>query len=278
VIGLKKALLGALLATAVAPAFAQWPPYPTPGLPRTADGKVDLDAPPPRTPSGKVDFSGLWDRTPTPRGPIDGQLGWAPKVPPPPDSPPLAHFFDVGAQFEVPYTEWAREVTRQRMANNAADHPDAYCLPIGNLEFHLHPQPRKIVQTEDLLLILYEVNSGIRQIFLDGRPLPDNDPQPWWFGYSVGHWEGDELVVETIGFRDDVWLDYNGSPLTSSGKMIERFRRPSVGRLEIDVTIEDPKAYTEPFTVRVLQQLMPDEELIEFVCLENEASTRHFDQ
>ena len=117
---------------------------------------------------------------------------------------------------------------------------------------------------------MYEASSGVRQIFTDGRPLPDDDPQPWWYGYSTGKWEGDTLVVQTTGFRDDGWLDIWGSPLTSSGKVTERFRRVNFGRMEIDVTIEDPKAYTKPWTVRVNQQIMVDTELIEFICLENQ--------
>jgi hypothetical protein len=135
-----------------------------------------------------------------------------------------------------------------------------------------------MIQTRDLILIVNEVNSGLRQIFLDNRPLPPADAVPWWFGYSVGHWEGDTLVVESRGYRDDVWLDYNGSPLTSSGRIVERFRRTNFGTLQIDVTIEDPKAYTEPFTVRVNQQVMLDTDLIEFVCIENEVSSQHFYQ
>jgi hypothetical protein len=148
---------------------------------------------------------------------------------------------------------------------------------MGNMQFHTHPQPRKMIQTEDLLLILYEGNAGIRQIFLDGRPLPEN-PQPWWFGYSTGHWEDDTLVVETAGFRDDGWLDINGTPLTDEGRMIERFQRPSYGSLEIGITIDDPKAYTEPWTVLVRQYVDPAMEMIEFICNENEKSTQHFDK
>jgi hypothetical protein len=136
--------------------------------------------------------------------------------------------------------------------------------------------PRKIVQTQELIVIMYEGNYGLRQIFLDGRPLPNNDPQPWWYGYSIGHWEGDTLVVETTGFRDGGWLDVDGSPLTDAAKWTERIRRPTFGRLEIDITIDDPKAYTKPFTVRVNQQVMLDNELIEFICNENEQSTKHF--
>jgi hypothetical protein len=127
-----------------------------------------------------------------------------------------------------------------------------------------------MVQTKDLIVIVYEANANVRQIFLDGRAAPPNDPQPWWYGYSRGWWEGDTLVVETTNFRDEGWLDVDGAPLTSEGKIVERFRRPNFGRLEIDVTIDDPKAYTRPWTVRVNQRLLVDTELIEFVCLENE--------
>jgi hypothetical protein len=148
---------------------------------------------------------------------------------------------------------------------------------MGHMQLHLHPQPRKIVQTPAVTIIMYEGNSGLRQIFTDGRGRPDNDPQPWWYGYSHGHWEGDELVVETTHFRDEGWLDVNGSPLTDQGRIIERFRRPSFGRLEIDITIDDPKAYTAPFTTRINQRIMVDTELIEFICNENEQSSQYYD-
>jgi hypothetical protein len=164
------------------------------------------------------------------------------------------------------------------MADNGKDNPDAHCLPMGLMQLHNHPQPRKIIQTPGVIVILYEGNAGIRQIFTDGRPLPDNDPQPWWYGYSTGKWDGDTLVVETSGFRDGGWLDINGSPLTDAARWTERFRRVSYGNLRIDVTVDDPKAYTRPWTVTVDQRIMLDAELIEFVCLENERSTQHFDK
>jgi hypothetical protein len=276
----KVAGLGALLVLLWGPAEAQWPPYPTKNVPRNADGTPNLEAPPPRTADGKIDFSGLWELGP-------GQIGAGSQNPledPPPQpegTPPLATFFNIGANMEgglAPYTEWGRAVRDERLANDMRDNPDAHCLPMGHMQFHLHPQPRKIIQTPNLMVILYEGNAGVRQIFLDGRPLPDNDPQPWWYGYSVGHWEGDELVITSKHFRDDGWLDVNGSPLTEQGTIIERFRRPTYGRMEIDVTIDDPKAYTRPFTVRVNHNVMLDSELIEFVCHENEKSTRYFDQ
>jgi hypothetical protein len=190
----------------------------------------------------------------------------------------VASFQNIGAGFPgclPPLTPWALEVLNQRKSENSKDNPDAHCLPLGLMQLHGHPQPRKIIQTPGVIVILYEAQGGVRQIFTDGRPLPNNDPQPWWYGYSVGHWDGDTLVVETTGFRDDVWLDVDGSPLTNSGKMTERFRRLNYGTMQIDVTIEDPKAYTKPFTVRVNHRLMPDTDLIEFICGENEKSDAH---
>ena len=124
------------------------------------------------------------------------------------------------------------------------------------------------------MIILTERNMQYRQIFLDGRALP-KDPNPTWNGYSTGHWEGDTLVVETSGFRDDLWLDASGNPLTEQGKMIERIRRTNYGNLEVEITINDPKAYTAPWTVKISQPLILDSELIDYYCLENERDSKH---
>jgi len=258
---------GALaIAAAISPSLgAQWPTYPTAGVPRTADGKFDAAAAAPRTPDGKPDLSGIWNYA--------GVLGFRGGPPPPPPGTPVqATFWNIEAGFKegLPFQPWAAELRKQRMSTNSKDNPDAACLPLGLMQLHTHSQPRKMVQTKDLIVVIYEANGGLRQIFMDGRPAPNNDPQPWWFGYSRGRWEGDTLVVETTGFRDDVWLDVNGAPLTSAGKLTERFRRPNFGTLEIDITIDDPKAYTKPWTVRVNQRLLVDTDLIEFVCLENQ--------
>ncbi len=142
---------------------------------------------------------------------------------------------------------------------------------MGLTQLHMHIQPRKVVQTSREIVVLYEANGNTRQILTDGRSLPNNSPTPWWYGYSVGRWEEDTLVVETAGFRDDVWLDVDGSPMTSAGKVTERWRRPYFGLMHVDITIDDPKAYTKPFTVRVNHRLMPDTELMEFVCEERDA-------
>jgi hypothetical protein len=247
---------------------AQWPSFPASDVPKTADGKPDLAAPAPKMPDGKPDLSGIWENAP---------IGFGPQEPTPPGQPPLATFFDVGAGFKegLPLRPWAAELLKKRREDHSKDNPDAHCLPMGLLQFHEHPQPRKIVQTPKLIVIIYEANYGLRQIFLDGRSLPTNDPQPWWYGYSVGRWEGDTLVVETTGLNDGGWLDIIGNPLTDQAKITERFRRLNFGTLQIDVTIDDPKAYTRPFTVRFNQRLTLNEELIEFICNENEQSSAH---
>jgi hypothetical protein len=175
----------------------------------------------------------------------------------------------------LPFQPWAAELRKQRLAENSKDHPDAHCLPLHPMQLHFHPQPRKIVQTPGMVLIVYEANNGLRQIFTDGRALPKDDPQPWWFGYSTGKWDGDTLVVETIGFRDMGWLDEEGTPVTTGAKMTERFRRVNYGTLEIEVAMDDPKTFTEPWTIKLNQRLMPDTELIEFVCLENNTVLPH---
>ena len=185
-------------------------------------------------------------------------------------------FWNLGASFKdgLPFQPWAAELHKQRVADNSKDNPDAHCLPMGMMQFHYHGQPRKMIQTPQVIVILYEANAGIRQIFTDGRPLP-KDADPWWYGYSTGHWEGDTLVVQSAGFRDLGWLDVEGSPLTDTAHITERYRRPDFGHLEIEVTIDDPKAYTKPWTVFVHQRLMADTELIEFVCQEDERDAPH---
>ena len=265
------------------PLAAQWPAFQTRGVPRTSAGQPDLTAPTPRTADGKPDLSGIWDNgrnTNVQRGGRGADFNAAPAgnrgaAPAPPAAgPPNATFFNVGAGFAngLPFQPWADELVRKRAADNSKDNPDAHCLPMGFMQFHTHSQPRKIIQTRDLILIVYEANSGLRQIFTDGRPLPGKDAEPWWYGYSVGKWEGDTLVVESTGFIDNIWLDVRGSPMTSSGKVTERFRRPNYGNLEVEITIDDPKAYTRPWTVKLNQRIFPDTELIEFICEDRDAT------
>jgi len=249
--------------------FAQWAAYPDRNVPRTADGKVNLQAPAPRTADGKPDFTGVWQNAWF----VDSRVQPLPISPE--GEPPAATFADVFANFkgELPLQPWAAQLKAARREQNSKENPDAHCLPMGLIQFHMHPQPRKVIQTADVVAILYEGNSGIRQILTDGRSLPSKDAQPWWYGYSIGRWEGDTLVVETTGFRDGGWLDIYGSPLTDAAKMTERWRRLNFGTMQIDITIDDPKAYTKPFSIRVHHRLMTDArfdaELIEFICQEN---------
>jgi hypothetical protein len=176
----------------------------------------------------------------------------------------------------LPYQPWAKALVDERTANGAKDDPHAHCLPPNFPRAFSFPQYIKILWTRDQLVILHEFNATYRQIFLDGRALPV-DPIPAWSGYSSGRWEGDTLVVESNGFRDDLWLDLSGSPLTDAARVTERFKRVNFGALEIDVTVDDPKAYTRPWTVTLKQGIVLDTELIEETCLENEEDTRLFD-
>jgi hypothetical protein len=256
----------AINAIAAIALLAQWPDYPTPGVPKTAV---------PRTADGKPDLSGVWQYTRPP-----GTPAAAPPAPGSTDIIPLSvrlsQFWNLGASFPdgLPFQPWAAELHRQRVASNSKDNPDAHCLPLGLMQLHTHGQPRKMVQTPGVIVIIYEANAGIRQIFTDGRPQP-TDVEPWWFGYSTGKWEGDTLVVETTHLRDLGWLDVEGSTITETGRIIEHFRRADYGHLEIEVTIDDPKAYTKPWTVTVHQRIMQDTELIEFICQENDKDGPH---
>jgi hypothetical protein len=174
----------------------------------------------------------------------------------------------------LPFQQWAADLVKSRRAENNKDDPDGHCQPLGTVKMHLHPYPRKILQLLGLMVILYERDTVYRQSFLDGRPLPV-DPQPSFYGYSTGRWEGDALVVETNGFKDGLWLDISGTPLTDAAKVTERFRRPSFGKLEIDLTVDDPKAYTKSWAIRIDQTLAVDTELLQFFCVENEKDARH---
>src|SRR5262245_36399613 len=276
----------ALVMTLTVPLGAQWPRFKRTDVPRLPDGSVNLAAPAPTFLDGRPDLSGVWENIGWREGAAASNVitgtGGAPTTRSAEERrapvPAIAAFFDIGTMVPggLPYQPWAKELRDARARDNAKDNPDAHCLPLGNMQLHLHPEPRKIIQSRHEIVVLYEGNAGVRQIFTDGRALPANDPQPWWFGYSVGRWEGDTLVVETNHFRDGGWLDVNGSPLTGTGRMIERFTRVNVGTLKLELTVDDPKAYTRPWTVTFNQRLMPDDELIEFICQENEQSSKHF--
>jgi hypothetical protein len=197
-----------LMATTPAALLAQWPSYPTPGVSRTPDGKPNLSAPAPITPDGKPDLTGIWQTVRPPASEASPSTAVANARDSTTNDDFLAvarrsPFWKLGASFKdgLPFQPWAAELHRQRVAENSKDNPDAHCLPMGIMQFHNHGHPRKMIQTPQVTVVLYEANAGIRQIFTDGRPLP-NDPEPWWYGYSVGKWEDDTLVVQSAGFRD----------------------------------------------------------------------------
>jgi hypothetical protein len=243
------------------PLAAQWLHYPTPGIPRTADGKPDLSAPTPRTADGKPDLSGVWA--------MQRSLPCQPMGCVPPEFGNIA----VSLKDGLPFQPWARELARSRQESLRMDDPISHCIPPGIVELQTISF-KKIVQTPGLLLILHENDANYRQIFTDGRPQLQG-PQPTFNGYSTGKWEGDTLVVETSGFRDGIWLDVSGHPITDAAKVTERFRRVNYGRLEIDLTVDDPKAYTKPWTVKLVQLLQADTDLMDNTCLENEKDMKH---
>jgi len=272
------AVFAAVLAVVPSTLFAQWPAHPQPGVPTGPDGTPNLSAPAPRTSDGKTDFSGIWMRSdePDPDGAASGR-------------PPLVRGGNAGAGFKegLPFQPWAAALQKKRAAETGLNDPDGLCLPQGPLQYHIDPQPLKIVQLPHQILIVYESNYGLRTIYMDGRSLPpQGSVQPYWHGYSIGRWEGDTLLVQSNNFRgvDPAnvsptsltllglgWLDHRGSPYTEAMTLTERFRRVNYGVLDIEITIDDPKAYTRPFTVRVVQRIVADgSELIEFICHENQ--------
>ncbi len=231
------------------PVAAQWFHRPTPGIPRTKDGKPDLSAPAPRLADGKPDLGGVWL------------------------VPGLKYLINIAADLkEVPFQPWAEAEYKRRMETRGKDDPNNFCLPSGIPEKDAVTSPWKIVQTPGLILILYESRTIYRQIFMDGRPLPE-DPNPTWQGYSVGHWDGDTLVVDTVGpffATPRMLLDTRGHPVSEDLHVVERFHRIDATHLGYEVTVEDPKMYTKPFTNVRTWVLMPkSEEILEYVCTEN---------
>ena len=229
--------------------MAQWPNHPTAGIPRTPDGKPDLAAPAPRSADGKPDLSGVWLVS-------NGSFYLASDLKPEDIQP------------------WAAALYKQREDNFRRDTDGIHCLPPGpKAGIGLGNFPMKIVQMPNLVVILYEYQTIFRQIFTDGRVLPQ-DPNPTWMGYSVGRWEGDTLVVDTAGYNDRTSLDLAGHPHTEALRMTERFRRRDASHLELQVTLDDPKAYNKPWKLPMEFALVPDGELIEYVC-ENERDSTH---
>ena len=269
------------------PLAAQWPQYRDSATPRKPDGKVNMSAPAPRMPDGKPDFSGVW-MTAEPRRAAEGLS--SPKNKPGPRLPPSAddkpgdpkaitasrQMANIGVDIPggLPYQPWLVPLVKERTDNLAKDDPHIRCWPDNFLRAYGMPHLLKFVHKPGLLVMLNELNAGYRQVLTDGRPLP-KDPQPELQGYSSAKWNGDTLVIDTIGIRDDTWIDWNGSVLTEAAKVREEMRRPDFGHLEIHVTVDDPRAYTKPWTVDLRQRIVPDTELIDEMCLENEQSLKH---
>jgi hypothetical protein len=267
---------------AAAPLAAQWFSYPTPGVPRKADGSVNMSAPTPRMADGKPDFSGVW-MTAEPNRRTSGlssprnQAGSSREADALDDRPgdPTSigasrQMANIGVDLPggLPYQPWLVPIVKERTANDAIDDPHIRCLPDNFLRAYGLPHLLKFVHTPSLLVVLNEMNAGYRQVFTDARPLP-KDPNPSWQGYSSATWSGETLVIDTIGLRDDTWIDWNGSVLTEAAKVREEIRRPDFGHLEIRATVDDPKAYTKPWTVTLRQRIVVDTDLIDEICLEN---------
>jgi hypothetical protein len=268
------AVATALLLACTASAFAQWAKVPDTSLPRTRDGKPNLSARAPRASDGKPDLSGVWtpelDSKALPPGSttVESITGF---VPP-------RYFVDISAGMkpeDFSMTPWAADIYKKRQADGGKNAPAAHCQPAGVPAISVSPLPYKIIQTPKIVLILYEGESVFRQIFLDSRHTVE-DPQPRFMGYSTGKWEGDTLVVNTVGLTDKTWLDALGHPQSEALRLTERFRRLDVGNLEIEVTIDDPKAYTKPLKYTLKASLVPDEDLLEYFCAENEKDAQHY--
>ena len=266
------AIIAGVIAAGGAPLAAQWLKYPTADVPRTSDGKPNLKAPTPRTHDGKPDFSGMWltaDGPPCPQNPGQDFIECGIELP----ISVLGFNMGVKVPGGLPYQPWLADLVKKRTAENSKDDPHARCLPDTFLRAYGLPHIQKLIQVPGLLVMLDEVNAGYRQIFTDARPLPV-DPVPAWNGYSSAKWEGDTLVIDSIGFRDDLWLDMAGSVITEKAKVRERIRRPDYGHLVIEATIDDSKAYTKPWTVTMNQRIVVDTELVDEFCLENEKSSQ----
>jgi hypothetical protein len=244
------------------PLKAQWLHVPVKGIPRTADGTPNLTAAAPRTADGKPELSGVWL----------GDQG-------------LKYIQNLAADLkpgELPIQPWAAALAKERAESfeggtgvHSSELPPTHCLPtaISMLDGTGGLYPLKIVQQAELVVILYELGQ-FRQIFLDGRALP-KDPNPTWMGYSIGRWEEGALVVDSAGFNGKMWLDMMGRPATEALHLTERFRRPDFGHLEVTLTIDDPTAYTKPWSATQTLRLFPDTDLLEYVCNENEKDLQH---
>lgn len=257
----------------------QWIEYRDPATPRLKDGRPNLGAPAPKL-GGRTDLSGIWKPVPTPveewkklAGPnvTDNDV--------PGDSTDMFTKYAINILADVPleqapFTKEGAELFQHRLAAEGKDAPTLVCLPPGVPLMMLLAYPIKIVQTPRTMVVMSEADGNFRQIHLDGRSLPV-DPQPSWFGYSVGRWDGGSWVVDSNGFNDKTWLDILGHPRSEALRIRERFTRRDFGHMDLEITMEDPKYYTKPFSVKVPMQLVPDTEILEQFFCENERDAAH---
>ena len=249
---------------------AQWQNAPTPGAPRDKDGKVVMTAPAPVL-DGKPDLSGTWQ--------VEGDGGRAPgALFGIGESINSRYFRNVLSDFPPtaqPLTPLGVELLRKNTAAGAFN-PLLNCFPDGVPHGDILPEPFKIIHARNVIVMLYEVETTFRQIFMDGRKLPSADASPRYQGYSVGRWDGDTLVIETSGFNDTGWIDARGTPHSEDMRVVERFHRRDFGHIDLSVTITDPKVFTQPIPFSVVLNLMPDTDVFEHYCVENERDDRHF--
>jgi hypothetical protein len=249
-------------------ASAQWPARTIPNVPRSSDGTVNLTAPTPRTSHGRPDLSGLWMPEPDPNGKPEGVENTVfPR-----------YLMNVTKDLEDPsdlLVPAAESRYRERLATDGAEDPIAHCRPPGSPRIFSLPRPTKIIETPGVMLLLHEHDTTYRQIFTDGRPLPE-EPFPTWMGYSIGRWDHDTFVVTTIGLTDRIWLDVQGHPHTEALVLTERFRRVDVGHMDIEVTYTDPGTFRTPLTITHKLRLLPDQDMIEYFCSDNEKDRHRY--
>ena len=272
--------IGLLFAGSLLCAHAQWLNYPAPGTPRAHDGKPDLSAKAPRASNGRPDLSGVWQSEFAPPGEHERLFGSeATTYAVPGDDPTVfpKYFFNILVDFKAEESPLRPEFADLFRANSErrTESPVVRCLPQGLPRADLtNYAPFKMIQTPVEIAILYEIDDTYRQIYTDGRKLPA-DPQPSWLGYSVGKWEGDTLIVDAIGFNDKTWLDIAGHPHSEDMRIQERFHRRDFGHIDLNITVEDPKVYTKPLPIKVTLRLVPDSDVLENICNENEKDRAH---
>jgi len=262
------ALVTMVLVAGPSVAMAQWLGYPTPGIPRLANGVPNMKAHAPRTREGKPDFSGIWfANVPAKDYCREKDCVQEERM--------AREQINIGIKLPggLPYTDWSKQQMVIRRTNAEENDPHTYCKPPNYPRAWTLPQHTKVIQTPEEIVLLHEFNAAYREIYLDGRPLP-KDPNPTWNGYSTARWEGDTLVIETNGIRSDMWLDIQGSPITELARVTEKLTRPSLGLMKVEILVNDPKAYTKPWSVTIEMALQVDTQMLEEICLDNEQDVK----